>query len=118
DRGTRLAERDDLGVGSGVRVAEIAVTSTADDLAITDHDGSHRNFPGLECALGSAKRFLHKQFIRLRVVRPGNVRVLQLLDPSFSRVPHPSFAYLAKRVGDGNHHHTSGTSVTSERREK
>jgi len=55
DGGTRFAQRDDLGVGSGVSVAEIAVTSTADDLAITDHDGSHRNFPGIECALGKDK---------------------------------------------------------------
>jgi len=55
---TGLAQRDDLGVGRGIVVGDVAVPSAADDAALAYNYCSDRNFADLQRALRGAKGFL------------------------------------------------------------
>ena len=61
--GTGFAQRDDLGVRSGIAIGEVAVAAAADDLAVAHHHRAHRNFSRFQRALGSAESFLHEKFV-------------------------------------------------------
>ena len=63
DRGTGLAQRDDLGVGGGIGIGKVAIAPATDDLAVTNYDGAHWNFSRLKRALGRAESFPHEQFV-------------------------------------------------------
>jgi hypothetical protein len=70
--GTGLAQGDDLGVGSGIAVGEIAVAAASDDFAVVHHHRADRDFSGFESALGGAESLFHEEFVVVRVgVRVG-----------------------------------------------
>ena len=60
---TGLAQSDDLSVGGGIEVRDVAIPSAAHHAAFAYHDGSHRNLSGFESALGRAERLFHPQFV-------------------------------------------------------
>jgi len=61
--GTGLAQGDDLGVGSGIGVGEIAVRATANNATVAHHDCAYRDLTSLKGAPGSAQRFFHPEFV-------------------------------------------------------
>ena len=61
--GTGFAQGDDLGVGCGVAVGEVAIPAAADDAVSAYDDCAHGNFAGFEGALGAAQGFLHPEFV-------------------------------------------------------
>jgi hypothetical protein len=60
---TGLAQSDDLGMGCWVGVDDVAVPSSAHNLAVTHHDCAYRDFSGFESTLGAAEGFLHPDFV-------------------------------------------------------
>src|SRR5579863_3337923 len=63
DSGTRLAQRDNLGMSGGVRVGDVAVPPAGYDLFAANHDRSHGDFPGFERTLGAAQGLFHPEFV-------------------------------------------------------
>jgi hypothetical protein len=53
-RGTGLAQGDDLGVGGGIGIDEVAVPASSYDLSAAHDDGAHGNFSNLLRPLGAA----------------------------------------------------------------
>ena len=62
-RGTGLAQGEDLGVSGGVAVGKVAVTAAAYDFSAADHDGAYRDLSRFERSLGGAQRIFHKEFV-------------------------------------------------------
>lgn len=60
---TGLAKGDDLGVGRGVVIGDVAVPSTADDFAVADDYCANRNFSNLQRSLSATERFFHPEFV-------------------------------------------------------
>jgi hypothetical protein len=60
---TRLAQGDNLGMGGGIVVNNVAVGAAADDASLMHDDGTDRDFSGFEGALGRAKRLFHPEFV-------------------------------------------------------
>jgi hypothetical protein len=58
--GTGLAQGDDLGVGGGIGIGDVAVAAASYDPAFVHHDGADRNFALFKSALGGTKGFLHE----------------------------------------------------------
>jgi hypothetical protein len=56
---TGFAQRHDLGVGRGVRVADVAIPSAPDDPSIAYNDRSDGNLARIQRALGAAEGFFH-----------------------------------------------------------
>jgi hypothetical protein len=81
---TGLAQGDDLGVGCGVVVGDVAIPSPADDLAVAYDDGAHWNFSGFESALGTAERFFHPDFVGMNAVRSSVVSLMSACGCFFS----------------------------------
>ena len=63
NRGTGLAEGDDLGVGGWIGIGEIAVPAAADDLPVTDDHGADGHFTRVKGPLSGAERFFHEEFV-------------------------------------------------------
>jgi hypothetical protein len=61
--GTGLAQGDDLGVGRGIGIGEVAVLPAGYDFSLVNDNSADRNFSRFECALGGAQRFLHEEFV-------------------------------------------------------
>ena len=70
----RFAQCNDLSVGGGVGVGNIAVPSAAHDAAIAYHDCADGDFSCFEGTLGTAESFFHPQFIG----RGGDGRIFGL----------------------------------------
>jgi hypothetical protein len=49
---TGLAQGNDLGMGGGIEVGDVAIPSAADDAALAYNHGADWNFSGFERALG------------------------------------------------------------------
>ena len=62
-RPRRLAQRDHLGVGGGVRAQLALVVARADDLAVVDDHGPDRNVVVLGRALGLAQGEAHEVLV-------------------------------------------------------
>jgi len=54
-----FAQRDHLRVGRGVVIGDVAVPSSAYDLAVADRDCAHWDFSRFERALRTAQGFFH-----------------------------------------------------------
>ena len=74
ESGTGFTQRDDLGVGGGIAISEVAIAASADDLAAAHHDRAHRNFSRLQRALSGAESFLHEKFVGAGLVGLKRVR--------------------------------------------
>jgi hypothetical protein len=61
-----LAKRNNLGVGGGVTVREIAVPPVRDNAALANHNCSDRHLAGFQRALGGAECFLHEKFVSIQ----------------------------------------------------
>jgi hypothetical protein len=83
---TSFAERDDLGVGGGVVVGEVAIPSAADDAIAMNDDGSDGHLARVERALGGAQGFLHPEFVGVEFVWLGGDFVGQWLIRSSRRL--------------------------------
>ena len=64
--GTGFAQGDDLGMGGGIGVGEIAVAAASDDFAVANDHRADRNFTRFKRALGRAQSFLHEEFVAVR----------------------------------------------------
>jgi hypothetical protein len=60
---TGLAQRDDLGVGRRIVVANIAVPSPANDFFVAHHHCTDGNFARFQSALSGAQSFFHPEFV-------------------------------------------------------
>jgi hypothetical protein len=60
---TGLAQGNDLGMGGGIEVGDVAIPSAADDAALAYNHGADWNFSGFERALGRAQSLLHPEFV-------------------------------------------------------
>lgn len=60
---TGLAQCDDLGMGSGIEIGEVAVATAPDDSAFVDDDRADGDFSGFKSTLGSAKSLFHEEFV-------------------------------------------------------
>ena len=60
---TGLAQGNDLGMGAGVGVCEIAVPAAAHNLTVIYHDRAYWHLPGIQRSLGGAESFLHPEFV-------------------------------------------------------
>ena len=47
-----LAQGNDLGMSGWIGIREVAVEAPSNDFSFVDDDGAHRNFAGVQCALG------------------------------------------------------------------
>jgi hypothetical protein len=63
DSCTGLAQGDDLGVGRGIGICDVAVPAAADDSRSAHDYCAHWDFARFECALGGAESFLHPEFV-------------------------------------------------------
>ena len=61
--GTGLAQGDDLGVGGGIGIGEVAVAAASDDFAFVNYYRADRDFAGFQSALGGAESFFHEEFV-------------------------------------------------------
>ncbi len=61
--GTGLAQGDDLGMGSGIGIGEVAIAAASDDFAVVHHHGTDGDFSGFESTLGGAESLFHKEFV-------------------------------------------------------
>ena len=69
-----LAEGDDLGVGSGIVVAEDSVLAAADDLVLMDDDGAYRDLAICLGVVGFCDCFAEEGFVVF--VRRGHCRLV------------------------------------------
>jgi len=60
---TGRPQSDNLGVRAGIRVGEITIPAASDDAAVEHHNCADGNLARFQCALGSAKRFFHPEFV-------------------------------------------------------
>ena len=72
---TGFAEGDDLGVGAGIGVGDVAIPSASDDASAVHHDGSDWDFSGFEGTLGAAEGLFHPEFVREGLVSNRWLRV-------------------------------------------
>lgn len=63
DVDTGVTQGDDLGMGGGIVVREIAIPSATDDLVFTDYNRAYRHFSHLQCSLGAAEGLFHPEFV-------------------------------------------------------
>jgi hypothetical protein len=63
DRGSSLAQSDDLGVRRRVAVHDVAIEPTASNPALANDDRAHRNFAQFERALGGSQGLLHPELV-------------------------------------------------------
>jgi hypothetical protein len=68
DSGTRLSQRNDLGVRGWVEASDVVIEAAPNNLALVNHDRAHRDFSGLQRTLRGAQRFLHPELVGLRLV--------------------------------------------------
>jgi hypothetical protein len=60
---TGLEQGDDLGVGGGIGVANVAVAAPANYFSGTHYHCADGNFSGFQRALSLAERFFHEKFV-------------------------------------------------------
>jgi hypothetical protein len=60
---TGFAQGNDLGMGCGVVVGEVAIPAAADYALSAYDDCAYWNFAGFEGALGGAQSLLHPEFV-------------------------------------------------------
>jgi hypothetical protein len=58
-----VAQGDDLSVGGGVGVGQVAIPSAADDFVLVNDYCSYWDVSGFERALGGAEGFFHPEFV-------------------------------------------------------
>jgi hypothetical protein len=63
DRGTGFAQRDDFCVGSGIGVGDVAIETTAHDLARVNDNRADGNFAGFKRTLCGTQGLLHPEFV-------------------------------------------------------
>jgi len=62
-----LTKSDDLGVGRGIRVGQIAIPPFTHDLSVADYNRTDRHFANVQSAMGGEKRLLHPEFVGKRI---------------------------------------------------
>jgi hypothetical protein len=63
DRRARLAQGENFRMGGGIVIEDVAIVTSAYDLAVADNDRADGNFSRFEAALRQTKRFLHVEFV-------------------------------------------------------
>jgi hypothetical protein len=58
-----LAQRDHLGVGRRIVVADVAIPASANDFFVAHYDCAHGNFSRLERASRGTQGFFHPEFV-------------------------------------------------------
>ncbi len=71
---TSLTQGDDLGVAGGIRIADVAIPSAADDTAITHDDRAYWHFSGLKRPLGAPQGFFHPKLVGMGFIRKSFVQ--------------------------------------------
>ncbi len=60
---TGFAQSDDLGVGGGVGVRDVAVPAAAYDFSVADHDRTDGNLAHFQSPMGTTQSFFHPDFV-------------------------------------------------------
>jgi len=83
DVSSGFAQGDDLGVGRGVIVGEVAIPAAADDLPVADDDGADGNLARVERALGGTESLFHAEFVGVELEGSGQSK------PAWWQMPQP-----------------------------
>src|ERR1700690_3001873 len=75
NRRTGLAPRDNFRVARGVRIRDVAIEATSDDLPLENYHRADGNFSRFQRPLRRPQRLLHPQFVCLKLVHRMLVNV-------------------------------------------
>ena len=87
-----FAENEDFGVGSGVAIADGAVTGTRQSLPVVDEDSADGDLAGGRRGASFGQRFLHELDVRFHAGRENNMWTLQETEFTLKAVENTPYA--------------------------